>query len=158
LKFFRRETVGKIRFSWNLLLKLIDKYRADAEKCLKHGAYFAGLVSVRAALETMLLARFLVEMFEQSDEYLSKHGVIVEDDIIKVPGDVSFWNLIEAAKNKNLLTKSGYKAAQRIRKWGNKIHCSRVAGASKLPSIGKRNLKARLNDLAFVSEELLKTL
>ncbi len=147
-----------VQFNWNLLLKLVDKYRTDAEKCLESGAYFAGLAAVRAALETMLFARFLLEMFGQSDEYLSKHGVVVKNDIIEVPEDVSLWDLIKAAKDQDLLTESGYKAAQRIREWGNKIHCSRVAGGSRLPNISRRNLEARLNDLSFVSEQLLRTL
>ena len=72
----------KRRFNWNLLLKLVHKYQADAEKCLDSEAYFAGLVSVRAALETMLLARFFLELFDWSEEELREYEIAIEGEII----------------------------------------------------------------------------
>lgn len=60
------------RFNWNVLLRLVDKYRDDVERCLDAGAYFAGLVSVRAALETVLYARFLFELFDCDPAELKK--------------------------------------------------------------------------------------
>lgn len=146
------------RFNWKLLIKLVNRYRADAEKCLEIGAYFAGLVSVRAALETMLIARFTLELLDEPQVELDEYGITVENDIVEIPGYVKLIELIQEARNQGLLSRSGYAAANRIRKWGNKIHCAQVAGGSKLPSIGRKNLQARLNDLNIVSEQLLRTL
>lgn len=139
-------------------MKLVHKYRADAEKCLDSGAYFAGLVSIRAALETILISRFLLEVLEWPDRDLMEYGISVQGDIVEVPEDVKLKELIQEAYNQDLLNKSGYKAAERIREWGNKIHCAQVARGTRLPSISKRNIEARLNDLAIVSEQLEKTL
>ncbi len=150
--------MARKRFNWNLLIKLVHKYRADAEKCLDSGAYFAGLVSVRAVLETMFIARFLLEMLDWPTKDLKKYGITVKDDIIEVPEDVKLMELIQEAYNIGLINKSGYSAANRIRKWGNKIHCAQVAGGTKLPSISRRNVEARLNDLAIVSEQLVRAL
>ena len=55
-----------VRVNWSLLLKLVQKYKKEAEICLESKAYYAGLVSLRAALETILIARFLLELFDWS--------------------------------------------------------------------------------------------
>jgi len=148
----------KERFNWNLLLELVGKYREDANRCMNVGAYFAGLVSVRAALETLLYARFLLELFDEEPAELQKYGVKITGAIIEISGGVNLHVLIQEAHNQGLLNKTGFKAAERIRIWGNKIHCSQVASGMRLPNIGRKNLQARLNDLATVSDQLLETL
>jgi len=146
------------RFNWNSLLKLGDKYRTDAEKCLRSRAYFAGLVAVRAALETMLIARFLLEVMEWSTKKRKQFGITVRHNVIEVHGEVRLYELIHEAYRQGLIDKSGWEAANRIREWGNKIHCGQVAGGKKLPVISGRNLKARLNDLNVVYDQLLRTI
>jgi len=148
----------RIRFNWNLLLRLVHKYQSDAEKCLESGAYFAGLVSVRAALETLLISRFLLEVLDWSESELEGCGITVKNELIEVKGLVTLKEIIEAIYEIGLLSKSGLNAAERIRVWGNKIHCDQVAGDERLPRIGRRNLEARLNDFDTVSEQLVQTL
>ena len=150
--------MSKRRFNWNLLWKLVDKYHENAKRSLRAGAYYAGLVSVRAALETMLYARFLMEPLDWNTEELDDYGITVEGDMIEVPEDLRLHELIEEAYRQGLLSKSGYEAANRIRHWGNMIHCSRVAGGTRLPSVSRRNVEARLDDLDIVFEQLQRTL
>jgi len=135
------------RLNWKLLLKLVEKYKDEAELCLNFGAYYAGLVCMRAALEAILYARFLCEL-----------NIKITDNTVKIPEIAKLSELIYQAYEDGLLTKHGFEAAERIRRYGNKIHCTQVAGGKRLPSISKRNLKARLNDLEIVVKDLLKSL
>jgi hypothetical protein len=146
------------RLNWELLLKLTGRYRKDAERCLKSGAYFAGLVSVRAALEAILYARFLLELFDMPAKERKELGIKVKGNFIEIPEGASLYELIYTAHKSGLLTKEGFEAAERIRKWGNKIHCSQVANKEKLPRIDKRHLQARLDDFAIVSKELFESI
>ena len=148
----------KASFNFELLRRVIHKYQEDAERCLQSRAYFAGLVAVRAALETALILRLLLELYDFSDIELRKCGLEVAGDTIKLPGKLNLKELIQTAYEANWINQSGFAAAERIRKWGNRIHCSRVASGKKLPAIGRRNLEARLNDLDIVSKQLLRTL
>jgi len=63
---------------WGTLLKLVNKYRTEAEQCLASGSYFAGLVSVRAALEAVLVARYLLHLYDCSEGELSKYGLRID--------------------------------------------------------------------------------
>jgi len=149
----------KTKIVWDVLLKLTNRYKEEAETCLKAGAYYAALVSIRAALEAALLARFLLECFDLPEEELRKAGVKVIDDVtIEIAGRFYLDDLIEAVHFLGLITKQGREAAHRIREWGNKIHATRVANNNSLPKIGRRNVRARLKDLDFVMAQLLRTL
>ena len=149
----------KKHINWDLLLKLVQKYRNEAEICLNSKAYFAGLVSVRAALETILIARFLLELFDWSENDLQKYDItITNDSEIELSWVPNLKTLIDEAYKQKLLTKIGYDAAHRIRKYGNKIHSVEVANMKRLPNISSRNLNARLKDLDLVINQLLKTI
>ena len=152
--------MSKSKINFNVLVKLIDKYRTDAEICLEAGAYFAGLVSVRAALESMLLSRFLLELYEWEPEELNKYEITMQEDLIEVARkDIpNLKTLIQEAFKAKLIGITGYQAAERIRIWGNKIHASRIASKDKLPNINSRNLKARIKDLDLVANQLLRSL
>jgi len=146
---------------WNVLLKLANKYRKEAETCLEVGACYAALVSIRAALEAALLARFLLECFNFSEEELKEIGIKIIDDFTleRIEGFYFKLNeLIETIYSLKLITKQGRKAAHRIRVWGNKIHATRVANKNSLPEIGKRSVKARLKDFDLIINQLLRTL
>lgn len=71
--------------NWKLLLKLVYKYREEAEKCLDSKIYLAGLVSVRATLETLLQSRFLLELFEWSEEELKECNIVINGNKIEYP-------------------------------------------------------------------------
>ena len=145
---------------WEILLKLADRYRSEAEQCLVSGSYVAGLVSVRAALETVFTARYLLELFEWSEEELSEYGFRVDEERGLVEG-VSLpclKDLIDQAYTDRIITKAGRDAAHRIREWGNKIHPARIADQGRLPQIGRRNLQARLRDLDLVIDQLTRAL
>ena len=150
-----------MKVNWFLLSKLSQKYEDEAKICLSSKAYYAGLVSVRAALETILIARFLLELFDWSKEDLNKYKITISnDETIKLsPKSMpNLKDLIDEAYNSKLISKTGREAAHRIREWGNRIHSTRVANKKRLPSIGERNLKARLKDLDLVLNQLLKTI
>jgi len=120
----------------------------------------AGLVSVRAALETVFTARYLLELFEWSEEELSEYGFRVDEERGLIEG-VSLpvlKDLIDQAYTDRIITKVGRDAAHRIREWGNKIHPVRIADQGRLPQIGRRNLQARLRDLDLVIDQLTRTL
>lgn len=145
---------------WGTLLKLANRYRCEAEQCLASESYFAGLVSVRAALEAVLIARYLLELFDWSEEELSEYGLRI-DETKNLIGNVSLpilKELIEQAYTDGLIRKSGRKAAHRIREWGNKIHPERVVIQSTLPRVGRKNLEARLKDLDMAIDQLMRTL
>lgn len=149
------------RLYFDILTRLAETYRKNAELCLEVGGYFAGLTSVRAALEVILYSRFLVGLLDLPPEELQALKVRISDseDVFDVPtADPTLKEMIDVAKGKGLINESGRKAAHRIREWGNKIHGSQVACAGRFPAIGRRNLKARLNDLSIVAKQLLKTL
>ncbi|OAG28296.1 hypothetical protein [Thermodesulfatator autotrophicus] len=141
------------------MLKLVQKYRNEAEICLNSKAYFAGLVSTRAALETILMARFLLELFDWSEKDLKKYNITITDDneiyLSRIP---NLKTLIDETYKAKLITKTGYNAAHRIREWGNKIHSVKVTNMKRLPNISSRNLNARLKDLDLVIDQLLKTI
>lgn len=145
---------------WNLLLKMFNKYRDAAEKSLGSGSYIAGLVLVRAALETLLKASFVIDLFDWSDEELKEYGIKINRQL-EIIENITFPHLkklIDEAYKAKLIKETGHKAAHRIREWGNKIHVERVVEKKHLPRIGKRNLKARLNDLDLVADQLLNTI
>jgi len=144
--------------NWELLLKLVHKYRDEAEKCLDSEIYLAGLVSVRAALESLLQSRFLLELFEWSEEELKKYNIVISNNRIEIPSMPNLKTLIDEAYKSKLISKTGFDAAHRIRKWGNKIHPERIANMTRLPKIGRRNLKARLKDLDLVVKQMLRTI
>ena len=144
----------KKRLNLRVLLKLAEKYRLEAEKCLEARAYLAGLVSVRAALEAMLYSRLLVGILDWSAKELRKFGITVRNEVVELPEETRLWELIEEAHKARCLDRTGFAAATRIRKWGNKIHCAEVAGGTRLPSISRRNLEARLDDLDVVIEQI----
>jgi len=152
--------MSRERFNFNLLERLTEKYEVDARRCLKSRAYFGGLVCVRAALETMLLARFLLELFEWCEHELKQYGITVDEEggVIEGVERIRLSELVKEAHKQGLLNKSGFEAAERIRAWGNKIHCARVAGGNRLPALSGRNLDARLDDLAVVARQLLDKL
>jgi len=145
---------------WNILLKLADRYRSEAKHCLASGTYIAGLVSVRAALEAVLVARYLLELFGWSEEELSEYDLRVDEtqELLENVSPHVLKDLIEQAYADGLITKSGREAAHRIREWGNKIHPERIAGQRSLPRIGRRNLDAKLKDFDMVVDQLVRTL
>ena len=152
---------NKKKINWDVLLKLTNKYKKEAEICLEAGAYYAALVSIRAALEAALLVRFLLECFDLPEEELKEAGIkVINDSTIESIEGFYFElkELIETIYSLGLITKQGREAAHRIRVWGNKIHATRVANKNSLPKIGKRNAEARLKDLDFVINQLLRTL
>jgi|GEM_PF-1749531 len=160
-----RDEESRIKIEWNRLLRLANKYRRDAEKCLEHKAYFAGLVALRAALEAILIARLLliVLIAVADDEEFRKEaeeaGVDITDDAIVVPEEkIGLGGLIETYKRMGLLDEKAAKAAHRIREWGNRIHCFQVFKAGAMPSVRKRDLQRRFNDLNSVVERLEETL
>ena len=142
------------------MLELANRYRNEAEQCLASESYIAGLVSVRAALEAALVARYLLELFEWSEEELNIYGFHVDEDqgLLENVSLPVLKDLIEQAYTDKLITKLGRDAAHRIREWGNKIHPERIAGQESLPRIGRRNLQARLKDLDLVLDQLVRTL
>jgi len=145
---------------WDILLKLADRYRSEAEQCLVSGSYLAGLVCVRAALETVFIARYLLELFNRSEKELNEYGFRVDEEqglIEGVPLPV-LKDLINQAYTDRIITKVGRDVAHRIREWGNKIHPVRIADQRRLPKISRRNLQARLRDLHLVIDQLTRTL
>lgn len=91
---------------------------------------------------------------------MKEHDICVEkgQELIEIPPLPVLKTLIEEAYKAELITKTGYYAAHRIREWGNRIHPERVADQQSLPKIGPRNLNARLRDLDLVIDQLLNTL
>ena len=161
----RRDEESRIRIEWNCLLRLANKYRRDAEKCLEHKAYFAGLVALRAALETILIARLLLIIWdvatddEAFNEEVRKSGIEITYDAMVVPEErIGLKSLIETCRRMELLDEKAAKAAHRIREWGNRIHCFQVFKAQAVPSVRKRDLQRRFNDLKIVIERLEMTL
>jgi len=156
--------VKKIKIEWNRLVRLANKYRRDAEKCLEHKAYFAGVVALRAALECILIARLLVELFDASDNKavraeLEGSGFVVGDETIEIPEErISLKRLIETCREAELLDDKAAKAAHRIREWGNRIHCLQVFKTGSIPSIRERDLQRRFRDLKIVVDCLEMTL
>lgn len=66
--------------------------------------------------------------------------------------------LVDVAYQNRLINKKGYEAAERIRKWGNRIHATEVAKNKHPPAIGRRNLAARIRDLKLVQSQLARTI
>ena len=150
----------KHRIQWDTFLRLIDRYRTEAERCLEYGVYLAGFACVRAALEATLAARYLVELWEFSETDLSSYGIEIHEDagyLCNVDLPV-LKGLIDQAGKNGLLGKEAVSAAHRIREYGNRVHPKRIAEGLRLPQIGRRNLRARLNDLDLVLDKLSETL
>jgi hypothetical protein len=118
------------------------------------------LVSVRAALETSLTARYLLELFTWSEKELSEYGFRVDEEqgLVENVSLPVLKDLIDQAYGDQIITKIGHDAAHRIREWGNKIHSVRIAAQGQLPQIGRRNLQARLKDFDLVVDQLVRTL
>ncbi len=147
----------KYRINWNIFLRLINKYKTEAEKCLDCGLYLAGCVCVRATLETALESRYLIELWNFSEDELEEYDIEVNEDTgylqnIDLP---PLKELIEQAGKDGLFNKKAMDAAHRIREYGNTVHPTKLA--EKLPQMEKRTLQGRLNDLEFVIDELLKS-
>ena len=106
-----------MKINWDVLLKLINKYKNEAEICLETGAYYAALVSIRAALEATLLVRLFLEFFDFPEEMLEECNIKVIDDITIEITKINLKDLIEIIYSSKLITKQGYEAAERIRKW-----------------------------------------
>ena len=147
-----------MKINWDLLVKLIEKFRDEAERCLDRGIYLAGLVLVRAALEAALQSRFLLELYSWPKKRLKKYNITINGNKIKVPFMDKLKTLIDEAYKQKLISKMGFDAAHRIREWGNKIHPNVIANSDRLPKIGGRNLTARLKDLDLVIKQLINTI
>ena len=145
---------------WDIFLRLINNYRTEAHRCLDCGVYLAGFTCVRAALETAITSRYLLELWEFNDDDLKKYGIQVNEETgyienVDIP---PLKKLIDQSEKNGFLSKKAIKAAHRIREYGNRIHPARLAQKVRLPQIGKRNLKARLNDLEIVIDDLLRSM
>ena len=78
-----------MKINWDLLVKLIEKFRDEAERCLDRGIYLAGLVLVRAALEAALQSRFLLELYSWPKKRLKKYNITINGNKIKRYPNVS---------------------------------------------------------------------
>jgi hypothetical protein len=141
--------------NFDVLLKLCEKYRDDAEKCLEVGAIFAGLVSARAALETAISLKLHIGILDLDDKQCSDLGIQkINDDEIILSEFVRLSDLIKIFEENS----DEYKAAKRIVEDGNKIHCLRISENKDLESINKELLKQRLHDLDLIFKFLVDTL
>jgi len=150
----------KHNIHWDIFLRLINKYRTEAERCLDRGLYLAGFACVRGALETAVASRYLIELWDLSKEDLAEYGIQLNEDTeylrnVDLP---PLKERIDQASEEGLLGEKATRAAHRIREYGNSIHPARLAERSMLPQMGQRNLRARLNDLDLVLDGLLKSL
>jgi hypothetical protein len=140
--------------NFDVLLKLCEKYREDAEKCLEVGAIFAGLVSVRAALETIIYLRIHLGLSDLNDKEYSDLGIKKNNNEILIREFVRLSDLIKLFEENS----DEYKAAKRIVDDGNKIHCLKISENKDLESINSVLLKQRLHDLDLVINSLIDTL
>ncbi len=144
---------------WSRLLAVANKYAEEAEACAEAGIPIAGLVSVRAALEAVLAALFLLYILhDASDDEVAQWGFKRDQatELLTYSGQMNIWEMTDALNSyatRGWISKDAYNAAERIRKWGNLIHAENLA-TTRFPSV--RNLEARIKDLQLVSGELIK--
>ena len=94
---------------WKKILDAAELFREEADACLDAGITVAGLAIVRASLEALLLAFFLLHVFDASGEELKDWGIEISKDtdapLVSYEGPLKLRDMTEGLRT---LYKKGF--------------------------------------------------